>query len=372
MQRVGRRLANRTRLPGGLPRDPTVLVTTSDPAAVRERLAEVHLPATQEHHQALLELLRPQTTIDAAHLVLLAEAVAGPANHIVIHDGRTVRTYAARGEGEFAGVLDTLLTEGADKLASVDRHWFGELVGLTQSDATLRALADRFLPSLDDGSEGALLEILGGMPGSPARVPFLIGYMAPKGQLDGPRAWSIVGKLSFDEERLAMIRTLAGRPLAIDGSRLLATMKTLSFDDARTTGLRLLATRAKPVSAEVGRSVVATFSFDAGRKAALATLAKDGELQVDDAQLTDFTRLCSFDDARLHCVRTLAPHVAGTATGEQARALLQAFSFDSDRLAAMKVMASRWRSLPVESRQSLVAAFSFASEREKASRLLMH
>src|SRR5689334_7134093 len=133
--------------------DAAVLVTTQEPATVRERLANTQLPATQEHHQHLLELLRAQPKVTAQHLVLLVEAVSLPdSTMFVVHDGRTWHAYPPRGTGPFAPVADQLLLEGADKLVGLDRRWFGELIGRTQSDATLQHLVDRFVPGLDDGS----------------------------------------------------------------------------------------------------------------------------------------------------------------------------------------------------------------------------
>ncbi|MEO6596934.1 MAG: hypothetical protein ABIP94_19485, partial [Planctomycetota bacterium] len=174
----------------------SVLVTTQDPVAVRTRLAEVRLPATKEHHDQLLSLLRAQPTISAQHLVLLVEAVALPEQNLsMFNDGHMQRTYSQRGKGGFAPVVDHLLTEGTPKLTGVDRGWLGEMLGRTQSDATLRGLADRFVAELDDGSETALLQIVGGMPGSPALLPFLTGYLAPQGRLDGTRGWQVVGHL---------------------------------------------------------------------------------------------------------------------------------------------------------------------------------
>ncbi|HEX5052045.1 MAG TPA: DUF4476 domain-containing protein [Planctomycetota bacterium] len=351
--------------------DTTVLVTTQDPAAVRARLAEVRLPETSQHHDELVALLRAQPTISAPHLILLAEAVALSDRNVSIYsDGHLQRTYPARGASEFAPVVDQLLVEGTPKLTGVDRRWLGELIGHTQGDAALRTLADRYVPGLDDGSETALLEMLDGMPGSPAMLPFLTAYMLPQGRLDGARGWAAVGHMPFDEQRVALIETLAARQPSIDATRALQTIGTLSFDAGRRTALAVLAAKIEPLSADVSRRLVATFSFDEGRQAAFATLAKSG-LHLDDAQLVGLVALCSFDAGRLRCVELLAPCLQGEPTGPASRALLDAFSFDSDRARALRIMAARWQSLPVEARRNLLGSFSFDSNRAEAATALM-
>lgn len=351
--------------------DHSELVTTQDPAAVRTRLAFSRLPATDEHHQRLLALLRAQPSIDAPHLVLLAEAVALGNPSFVVRSPETYHAYAARGESPFAPVVDELLSEGAGKLQGVDRRWLGELIGLTQSDATLAMLADKFLPALDDGSEQALDEVLEGMRGSPATVPFVCGYLAPRGALDGPRGWSAVRHVAFDSDRVAVIQALAARNATVDGARLVAAIGTLSFDTARRQGLDAMVPKAKPVSAEIGRAVVASFSFDSGRETAVAALAKDGGLQLDDNQLVEFVSLCSFDSGRLQCVKVLAPHLHGEVSFDAADRLLREFSFDSSRLAALEAMAPRWLALPAGDRSRLAMAFSFEASRTRALQRLM-
>ncbi len=352
--------------------DASELVTTQDPAAARARLATARLPDTDEHHRELVALLRAQPSIDAPHLVLLAEAVhLGRPSYISSGPDNVFRSYAVRGEGRFAPVVDELLTLGAGKLEGLDRRWLGELIGLTQSDATLAMLADKFLPALDDGSEQALGEMLDGMHGSPATVPFVCGYLAPRGAIDGPRGWATLRHVTFDSNRVAVIQALVARNQAVDGDRLVATIGMLSFDSGRSEGLEAMVERAKPVSAEVGRAVVASFSFDSGRETAVATLADHGGLQLDDAQLVEFVGLCSFDSGRLQCLRVLAPHVRSDTSFTAAERLLREFSFDSSRLAALEVMAPRWLALPADDRARLAMTFAFEGSRTQALRALM-
>jgi len=349
--------------------DPTVLVTTPEPESVRTRLAQVQLPATQEHHQRLLELLRAQTKITAPHLILLVEAVSHPEIGSSVHIDGMRYVYPPRGKGEFSKVADQLLSEGADKLVGLDRRWFGELVGATQSDATLQLLVDRFLPGLDDGSEAALRDMLAGMPGSPAAVPFLTG-LAARGKLDDERGWAAVGMLAFDDQRVALVRALVKRHPSVDGSRFVAIVRSLSFDDGRTNVVEALAAKVKPLSGEVVDDVLGAFSFDSGRQTACATFAAAGTVQLDLQRLAGLAQRFSFDDGRVGCVKALASCVQGPANGAGARDLLHAFSFDSGRLDALRVIAPHCRALSSADKKALLGAFSFDSNREAAAHVL--
>jgi hypothetical protein len=62
--------------------------------------------------------------------------------------------------------------------------------------------------------------------------------------------------------------------------------------------------------------------------------------------------------------------VRGEVTYKNANKLLRAFSFDSDRLTAIKIMAPRWRNLSLKERRKLAKTFSFNSGRKKALSLL--
>jgi hypothetical protein len=350
--------------------DASVLVTTTDPAAVRAKLVTVQLPATRAHHDRLLALLRAQPTIRAANLALLAHAVAVSSNYFVAANDGNLRIYGQRGHGEFAPVIDQLLTEGIDRVTDVDRRWLGELIGISQSDATMRLWADRFLARVDDGSPQALAEILDGMPGSPANKPFLVDYLAPKGALDGERGWIAFARMSFDSDRSAMLAAIVSRGAAIDGDRMVATMRAFSFDDARERTFVLLADKAQPLTIANAKASVATFSFDSGREVAFVALGKQQGVHLTDRHLVEFARMCSFDSSRIACVKALAPRLEGAPNAADAKSLLAAFSFDSDREAALAVMCARWLQLPAADREPLLATFSFDSNREQAARLL--
>ncbi len=352
--------------------DPTVLVKTNEPLEVREQLAKVQLPPTTAHHDRLLELLRSQPRISAPHLLLLVEAVALPNDRVtMISNGNRSRVYTPRGHGEFAKVADQLIAEATFKLKDVDRASFGELLARTHSDATLARLADQLLRDLDDGSVTALQEILGGMAGSPAIEPFLVGYLAPQGRLDGERGWDAVGMLSFDDDRTALVRALATRQQPIAAVRLPALVASMSFDEGRTTVVQALAEKAAPVSPAIARDVVAKFSFDEGRQVACATLAKQGRLQLRMDELVAMARLFSFDEGRLACVRKLAPSLTDDDAGEASRDLLRTFSFDDGRLGALEAILPKLQSASGPQRKNLLGTFSFASSRETAAGLLM-
>lgn len=349
--------------------DASVLITTSDPAAVRAKLATVQIPATREHHDRLLELLRSQPRIRAAHLALLAHAVATSSNHVTVN-GAEVHVYGQRGRGDFAPVIEQLLTEGIERVTDVDRRWFGELIGVTQSDATMRLWVDRFLAQVDDGSPQALGEMLDGMPGSPATVPFLVGELAPKGRLDGERGWLAFARVSFDSERTALLDAIVSRGGAIDGDRMVAAMRAFSFDSGREHAFALLAGKAQPLSIEHVQASLATFSFDSGRDAAFAVLGKQSSVHLTDRHLVDLVRMCSFDSAKRKCVEALGPRLEGAPNGADAVALLAAFSFDSDRQQAVAAMGARWAQLTAAERERLLATFSFESNRANAAKLL--
>src|SRR5262245_59537985 len=55
--------------------DASVLVTTTDPASVRAQLDGSQLPDSKAHQDRLLALLRSRQQLQAAHVVLLANAV---------------------------------------------------------------------------------------------------------------------------------------------------------------------------------------------------------------------------------------------------------------------------------------------------------
>lgn len=349
--------------------DPSELVDTTDPAGVRARLDTVALPATTAHHERLLGLLRGREQLRAQHLVLLTRAVAIPAHHVSVINGDRRWSYGPRGDGEAARVLDQLLDEGLGRLTDVDRTSFGELIGRSQSDATMRRYVERFMPSLDDGSPTALAQILDGMHGSPALLPFLTDHVVPHGGLAGERGWMAFRQMAFDSDRAAVLRLVLTDGRAIDGTQFVASMRAFSFDSGREEAFALLLPRVAPLHLPDARAAAATFAFDSGREAAMATLGK-ADVAISDELLVTFVRLSSFDSGRLACLQALAGRLHGAPDANAARDLLKAFSFDSDRLKAVQVMAKRWRELPTGEHQTLLSTFSFSSNREEAARLL--
>lgn len=350
--------------------DPSELVTTDDPAGVRARLDDTSLPDTAAHRERLLGLLRSRDRLRAQHLVLLTRAVAIPERHVSVASGHRRWSYGPRGQGEPARLLDQLLDDGIDRITDVDRTSFGELLGQSQSDATMRRYVERFLPTLDDGSPTALAQILDGMHGSPALLPFLATHIAPRGGLAGERGWMAFRQMAFDDDRATVLRlVLAGDP-PIDGERFVSSMRAFSFDSGREEAFAMLLPRVTPLHLDDARAAAATFSFDAGREAAMAALGKT-QVQLSDELLVAFVRLSSFDSGRFACVKALAGRLHGAPDPKAAKDLLATFSFDSDRLQATQVMAQRWSALPAETRKALLATFSFDSSREEALRVLM-
>lgn len=348
--------------------DASVLLTTSDPEGVRTQLLDVQAPTTAEHHDRLLGLLRGEQRIAAANLVLLARAVHMPANSFH-HTDKGRWQWAQPGEGD-AVFLDQLLLEGLDRIGPVDRRWFGELIGLQQQPTTLQLYTDRFLAVLDDGSETALKQMLGGMPGSPMVTPFVLGVVAKQGKLDEGRMWVAFEAVSFDEPRLELLRGLCERGIPLDDTKLVRIMQSFSFDEGRSQAFGLVTPKLLAVSTDRAKEALATFSFDSGRESAFAELGKHDSVQITDAQLVTLASLCSFDSGRIGCVQSLHPRLAGAPNVGDAKALLAAFSFDSDRLAAVKVMADRWRGFGKAEREDVLGTFSFESSRRQAGSLL--
>ena len=382
--------------------DSSVLVQTEDPDAVRDTLSNVVLPETQVHHDHLLALLRAEQTISPAHLNLLIEAVALPEGGTTFIVNGVRSFYPQRGVGKFAPVVDKLLVEGADKLVALDRTWLGHLLGKTHSDEALFSFADRFVPELDDGSDTALAELLRGFQHSPALIPFLTDYMAPKGRLEGERAWAAFEHVPFDEARMVLVGLIAERSpqltaqdlhramqaMAFDegrsktaqvfaakltglqGSDLLQAVGTCSFDQGRTEVLTALVKTLDGIDTETAVQLISKPSFDAGRLDALAILIEHADFATDHAGLARLIGIPSFDDGRTAFVEHLAPKLRGEADGNTAKAILSTFSFDAGRTSAVRLLADSWRSLPSTDRDKALQVFSFDSAREEAAALL--
>jgi hypothetical protein len=349
--------------------DPQDLVTTADPAAMRSRLAATDLPRTREHEERIEALLRSRSEISAAHLALLASAI-GHEHTSLYSDDKGRWTWGTRGRSEGSAAVERILNDGLPKITTIDRHWYGQLLGLTHSDATLQRYVERFHQGLDDGSQHALFAILDGMPGSPAMVPFAV-TLRDIGKADDARCWVMFQRLSFDDDRVALLRALLPKGFEVDRERLLAGVGQGSFDEGRRQLLELLAEKAPPLAPADAKAVVAMFSFDDGRGKACATLARSPAMHLGEATLAELLDCFSFDGGRLACVRALAPLLQGAPDGAGARRLLGAFSFDNDRLAAVRILAPRWQSLPPSERTALTATFSFDSGTKSATDLLM-
>jgi hypothetical protein len=349
--------------------DPNELITTQDPFAAHKKLSDTELPRTREHGDRLLELLRARPEITAAHLVLLTRAI-GHESHSICHTDKGSFGWGKRGAGEGAATIEILLNEGLPKIRTIDRRWYGELLGSTQTDPTLLRYLDKYHAQMDDGSDTALLEILQSMPGSPATTPLILA-LRERGQADDKRCWYAYSYLSFDDDRIALLRALLDRGVAVDNQKLLQAMRAFSFDSGREQAFALLVQKAPALQFEDAKAVVAMFSFDEGKQRACASLAKATTIRVGEGELAELVRLFSFDGDRNRCVLALAAHLHGPSTLTDARAILTAFSFDDDRLAAVKVLAPRWQQLAKEDQKALLATFSFDSSRGRASALLL-
>lgn len=342
------------------------LVTTTDVEATRRRLANVQLPTTAAHHDRLRALLAEREQISAGHLLLLVEAVSLPDGSIIYVVDGVVRRFAPRGQGEFAPVVDELLMAGCDKLVDVDAERLGELIGRSQSDEVMTLLAQRWLPEVDDGSAHSLDALIDGLGGSPARMPFVLGHLVSSGRLDGAHGWALVGRLSFDSERIALVRALSSRRDSIDEGDMLTALGAMSFDSGRTGVVEAVAPRLTSLSPEAAVGAVAVFSFDDGRRDAVAVLARAARLQPDHRLLASLVGLCSFDQTRVEVVRVLAPRLSGDPDAALALALLRTLSFDSGRVEVLQAMAPHWRDLPESARERIAGSMAFSSNRDGA------
>lgn len=348
--------------------EPRELLTTQDPEVAYRQLQQVAIPAEEAHRRALLDLLRSVETIDAPHLALLAAAMGGRQQRVAQDDTGSY-AWPARGSDVAAAATDELLLLGLERLGDVDRRSFGRLLGHTQSDAVLHAYVERKLAALDDGSVEALQQILAGMTGSPATAPF-VRLLGERGALTGARGDAAFDSLVFDEDRLAVLATLLARPEPVDGERCLTALRRFSFDEGRVQAFALLGGRFAELTPEQTGAAVATFTFDSGKEAAFAALANADGLRLRDTQLLDLVRLCLFDDSKLRCVQRLGPKLSGPIDPRTAEQLLRAFSFDSDRLRALELLAPHWRGLDGADKARLRTTFLFDSTRERAAELL--
>ena len=348
--------------------EPRELLTTEDPEGAHQQLLQVAIPDDEAHRRAVLDLLRSVETIDAPHLALLAAAMGGQ-RFRVAQDDTGLFAWRARGSDAAAVATDELLQLGLERLGAVDRRNFGRLLGHTQSDAVLRAYVERKLASLDDGSIPALQEILAGMTGSPATVPF-VKLLAERGALAGARGDAAFDSLVFDEDRLAVLATLLARPEPVDGERCLAALRRFSFDEGRVQAFALFGDRMAGLTSEQTGAAVATFTFDSGKEAAFASLAQANGLRLRDTQLVDLLRLCLFDGSKLRCVELLGPKLTGPLDPRAAEQVLRSFSFDSDRLRALELLAPHWRGLDGADKVRLRRTFLFDSAQERAAELL--
>ncbi|MFK7739621.1 MAG: hypothetical protein AB8H80_04795 [Planctomycetota bacterium] len=355
------------------------LVRTADIERTRLVLAEAELPATDAHHQRLREVLDEQVSISAGHLQLLVEAVHLPETiYYSSEDGSgavDVRRFANLESGEFAPVADALLLAGSAKLMALDAAKLGELLARSHADATRAELmACHFDKVVVDGPPGrreaALVELLHGMRGSPARRALLLRELVPNGHLDGGPGFALVCSLSFDDERVELLQALAARQPKIEEVDLLRVLESMSFDAGRSQCLAVMAPRVRELSVAGARRAVGQFAFDQGRCEAVKALVASGSLRVDHRELAAFAKLCSFDLGRVEVACLLHPVLHGEPNEATAQSLLQLPSFDQGRMQMVELMANSWRSLAPSARDRLVQRMSFERGRTFAAECL--
>lgn len=346
--------------------DATVLVTATDIPETRRKLAYATLPATREHHDELLSLLRSLESITIEHLLLLTEAVYlegesfrldGDEVTVAINGQSDQFAFAARKDGaggEFADVVDQILLEGIGKVQQISRFDCGRIFGRTQSNDTLASLADILLPAVDDGSADALREILRGLGSSLARVPFIVEVMAPRGGLTGEREEVALMAINFDSDRVALIRKLIEQVDEILVDHLNFYLDEMSFDEGRVSVFESAVARLPVLDGADLEGFLRRVAFDGGRVEVAAAAAAASRLDVDFEDVPRILRAFSFDSSRVKAVESIAPFVSGEPDAVQAGAAVRAFSYDDGRVAAIEALAPVLAKLSEDDRKRLL------------------
>jgi len=349
--------------------DLRTLVTTSDPLGVRRLLGTSAATNQGQHTEELLALLREASEIDAAHLVLLARAVPLPvASSVSI--GSDVWTYPLRGQAPNSALVDQLLAEGAEKVREIDSYWFGEMVGISQSDATMVMLCERFGADVDDGSEHAMMEMLRGMTGSPALVPFVRHYIPSRG-MDTDRAWLILKKCRDTDLQMVLLELLLKADPEVTHGRAIELLQPFRFDDDRARAFRVIAASMNSMLPLTVYEVVKLFQFDEGRSTIIELVSKFESIELDEGDLIRLVDLFRFDDGRSEVVSRLGGSVSGPMTFDGATRLLEEFRSDDGRLKAVEALAPKFAGLSADQRSELLECFSFPDSKLKAVRFLM-
>ena len=271
-------------------RDSSILMEHNDIAGMRTTLSRTPLPATRDHHEALLELLRSYEQVDVERLLLLTEAVSLPGAMVIVSGdrethravemggGKTQRVAfdMLRGKGEFAPYVDAILLEGAGRVRELGPYDAGRLFARTQTDTALGALADTILPRVDDGTPDTLRLMLLGFGGSTARIPFVLEVLGPGGSLVGERESIAMQALEFDDERVALVAHLLEIEPPTTAERLLTLFGYPSFDEGKLAVLEkaLVANPALRIESSDADSILRRLALDEARLRTIDLFAK--------------------------------------------------------------------------------------------------
>ncbi len=391
--------------------DPSVLVTTNDVSDVRSLLSTVVLPATDEHHDRLLQILAEADSIGTEHLLLLTEAVALDAsgtrhNTITYTNGSEVFVWS-RGNGDYFQVVDELLLNGVSKVDDPSPRGFGELIGRAQTRDSVVALANKCASldnaaKWDDGSAKDLEEILDWVRLDSIRLELCVDALLPAGRIDDARADAAVRSFSFDSGRVDFVRAdyrrrnslsaeslLAhveemsfdsgrtetielGAPIVteLNGNAFLRLVETASFDDGRVKIVDTLSRRASFSDASEPLALVQAASFDSGRSKILDALVAGPFVDLNGQDLVAFVETASFDSGRGDILDLIRPHVHTSLNAQELRTLLDTASFDSGRQRIVEIFVTEFRRLPATERLMILDAFSFESGKKEARKTL--
>ena len=356
--------------------DPSVLLTTTDVPQTRKLLASVQLPRDEASLEELVALTEAAPALDTEHILLLTEAVPaqwGDAVALSLMDPTWRARQFAEGDTHdelYARVSDQLLESGMARWSNPDARGMGRLMGRARTDAALIRIAEQWLPDWDDGSVGALEDILGGMSSSRRLDVLVLQVLIPQRRLEGERQWLAVDALVFDSERVAVLLALMAQRTEVSVAYLLECLQRVTFDSDRMAIIREAQPKLGPCSSRDLRDLMSTLSFDSDR-AHLLELFADQVTFEDARDVARTLRLFSFASDREKGLRLLATTPGFTVRSGELLELMSLVDFDSDREDILRIASPRLDGpLKASDLRSILRRFDFGSDRLDVLRLL--
>jgi hypothetical protein len=360
------------------------------------KLDQADIPESQEHHDALLQCLQSVDELSSDQLLLLVASVAPgyrplPAGTSISINGVAItRQRAPRGEGPFAEVTDTLLSEGSAKLTDLDCRTAGRLLARCEALETMEQLSERWLPEIDDRSEAALEAILSGFGDYPrvdetagilflgqeptrrsAVLEFLLEILLPSGGLEGERQHVAVAALSTNAEKVQAIGSIFAAVEELRSQRLGRFLAQVSTNASKVEVMRAGVANLGSVPMPEVIALIAEFSTNSSRVEAWRAAVKNIEQGVPPAQLREAVELQSTNSSRLEVLALLFAEEVSVGPGPLAEAL-DLFSTNSSRGEALRQCVREagqhytWREIA-----DCVAKFTTSSSQLEGLRVLV-